>query len=265
MPSVRPAALRRSSDDLGGQSVSFLERAGDDPPVVLVHGWGASASTFRVLLEGSRTPRRLLAVDLPGFGDSPLGGGGWTTERYAELLTAWLERRAPGRPSLLGHSYGGAVGLRLAAADQVDRLLLCAASGIRPDAAAPPDARVRRYRRLRRIAGWLPDPLATSAREALAQRFGSADYRAATPELRRTLVAAVREDLSPVARQVAVPTLVVWGSADSELPCHPHAERLHSLIPAAELVVFEGSGHFPFLDQPQRFAGVFDALMNADL
>lgn len=265
MPSVRPAALRRSFDDLGGQSVSFLERAGDDPPVVLIHGWGASAATFRVLLEGSGTGRRLLAVDLPGFGDSPLGGGGWTTARYADLVANWLDRRGPGRPSLLGHSYGGAVAMRLAAGDRGDRLLLCAASGIRPEAASSLGGRVRLFRLLRGLAGWLPEPLASSSKERLAQRFGSADYRAAAPELRPTLVAAVREDLSEVARTISVPTLVVWGSADPELPPEPHAERLRSLIPGAELVVLEGSGHFPFLDQPQRFARVFDALMDADI
>ena len=265
MPPVRPS-LTRARGSVGDQPVSFLERPGAEPPVLLLHGWGASAATFTPLLQGMATPRRLLAPDLPGFGESPVGRGGWTTASYADLILAWLSGLQVARYSLLGHSYGGALSIRLATGDlPPDRLLLCAPSGIRPEAAAPPSLRVRAYKWLRGAAGALPPDARSSFRDWLATRMGSADYRAASPELRPTLVAAVREDLSPLAGRVSLPTLLIWGSNDLELPLRPHAERLQALIPSAELVVFEGSGHFPFLDQAARFAAVADALMDAAL
>ncbi|EQD42340.1 hydrolase, alpha/beta fold family protein, partial [mine drainage metagenome] len=133
------------------------------------------------------------------------------------------------------------VSIRIAAEAglQPDRLLLCSASGIRPAAQATPGLRVRSFKALRAFAGWLPAPAARLAEEWLTQRFGSVDYRAASPELRRTLVAAVREDLSPQASQVSIPTLVIWGARDTELPMEPHGRRLAALIAPAELVVFE--------------------------
>jgi pimeloyl-ACP methyl ester carboxylesterase len=75
----------------------------------------------------------------------------------------------------------------------------------------------------------------------------------------------VREDLSPLAGQLSLPTLILWGSRDLELPLQPHAARVQELVLGSELVVFEGSGHFPFLDQAARFAAVTDALMDAEL
>ena len=265
MPPVRPS-LTRIPGSVGDQRVSFLERPGVDPPVLLLHGWGASAATFTPLLERMATPRRLLAPDLPGFGESPLGTGGWTTAAYAELLLDWLRGLQVNRYSLLGHSYGGALAIRLSGgAFPPDRLLLCAPSGIRPEAAAPPGLGVRAYKWMRAAAGALPPGPRRSFRSWLASRMGSADYRAASPELRPTLVAAVREDLSLLASRLTLPTLIVWGSNDLELPLRPHAERLRGLIPGAELAVFGGSGHFPFLDQAARFAAVADALMDAEI
>lgn len=263
MPPVRPAA-RRTQGSVGGQTVSWLERPGADPPVVLIHGWGASSLTFTPLLQGSRTERRLLAPDLPGFGESPVGPGGWTTSSYRELLGGWLERTGAGAYSLLGHSYGGAVAVRLAAGGPApDRLLLCAPSGVRPGAGGPPPPRVRVFRALRALGRPLPQAAGERWRDWLGSRFGSPDYRGAAPALRPTLVAAVREDLTPVVGSLRLPTLIVWGSRDPELPLDPHGERLHRLLRGSELVVFEGSGHFPFLDQAARFAAVFDALMDA--
>jgi pimeloyl-ACP methyl ester carboxylesterase len=234
---------------------------------MLLHGWGASAETFQGLLRRSRSPRRLLAPDLPGFGHSPIGQGGWTTSAYAELLETFA--RSFGWPaySLFGHSYGGSISIRLAGGSGPvpDRLLLCAAAGIRPKEEMVQGSRVSTFKTLRAISGWLPGPASRSATEWLSQRFGSADYRAASPEMRRTLVAAVQEDLSPLAPLVHVPTLVLWGANDPELSLDPHARRLVGLIPPAELVVFEASGHFPFLDEPARFALVFDSFMDAEL
>lgn len=256
----------RSSGRVAGQPLSWLERAGQDPAVLLLHGWGSSAASFTGLLRLSRSRRRLVALDLPGFGESPIGKGSWDTAAYSELVALWAAEHVGASPSLMGHSYGGAVAIRLAAGpNPPDRLLLCSASGIRPGAGGSPSARTRAYRLLRSSTRWLPGPLGSQAREWLAQQFGSADYRAAGPLLRQTLVAAVNEDLSEQAGRIEVPTLIIWGARDTELPLDPHARRLRALISSSELVVLEASGHFPFVDEAGRFARIFDSFMEAEL
>ncbi len=84
-------------------------------------------------------------------------------------------------------------------------------------------------------------------------RFGSRDYLAAGP-MRPTLVKVVNEDLTPLLPGVQAPTLILWGDRDREIP-RTAMEIMAARIPNARLVVFEGAGHFPFLDVPERFCG----------
>ncbi|MGH7643032.1 MAG: alpha/beta fold hydrolase [Candidatus Dormibacteria bacterium] len=268
MPTFLPSSvgLARKSAVLGGQQVTWLEREGVDPPALLLHGWGASAASFVGLLRLAKTPRRLLAVDLPGFGESPLGVTEWTRGGYAGLLRDWIHGRDWPAVAVLGHSYGGGVALRLADGPgaPLDRLLLCAPSGL-PEAPGRRSGRVRTFRALRQsMETLLPARVAEPAVEWLRQRMGSADYRAAGP-LRPVLVRAVHEDLTEVARRLEMPTLIIWGGRDPELPLDPYGKRLRQLIGSSELVEFPRSGHFPFLDEPQRFAAVFDSFVDAKL
>jgi len=259
--------LTRKTAVLGNQRVSLLERAGSDPPVLLLHGWAASAASFTGLLSQARTQRRLVALDLPGFGESPLGETEWTRARYAELVGDLIRDRGWEQVSLLGHSYGGGVAICVVGQGdgRADRLLLCAPSGVPVPGSAGPGGRVRTFRALRRSAETLlPAPLSQPTVEWLRQRMGSADYRSAGL-LRPILVRAVQEDLSPLAAKIVIQTLIVWGARDDELPLDPYGRRLAQLISSSELVEFPGSGHFPFVDEPGRFAAVFDSFMDARL
>jgi pimeloyl-ACP methyl ester carboxylesterase len=269
MPTAWPGSVAptRQSAALGEYRVSWLERGGSDPPVLLLHGWGASAASFSGLLQLSRTRRRLVALDLPGFGESPLGTTSWTRAGYAQLVRQLLDNRGWPEVTLLGHSYGGGVALRLAGESDppLDRLILCSASGLRLPAAGGVGARRLAFRALRRGAeATLPARWSGPTVEWLRQRFGSADYRAAGL-LRPILVHAVQEDLSSVAERITAPTLIIWGGRDQELPLQPYGRRLRELIPTSELVEFEGSGHYPFVDEPGRFASVFDSFVDAEI
>lgn len=269
MPTPTPGSVKlpRQTACLGTHRISFLERDGTDPPVLLLHGWGSNAAGFTGLLRLAMTPRRLVALDLPGFGDSPLGDAEWTSASYAELVRELIQSRHWGTVSVLGHSYGGRLALRLGGEAQspVDRLVLCAPSGIRLPNSAGLGGRVRLFRALRRSAETLlPTGLAEPAVEWLRQRMGSADYRSAGP-LRPILVRAVQEDLSDLARRVKLQTLIIWGRRDTEQPLDPFGRRLRQLISTSELVEFPESGHFPFVDEPVRFAAVFDSFMDAGL
>ena len=268
MANAAPGAvgLVRQAAPVGAVTVSWLERPGTDPPVLCLPGWGSDATTMATLLRASRTRRRLVALDLPGFGASPLGPGGWTRAAYAELVATLIRERGWARPSLFGHSYGGGVAVRVGAGPSppVDRLVLCSPSGLRLAPDPETERRRRRYHRWRRRVAWLPPPLREAALCRLRARFGSADYRDAGP-MRETMVHAVNEDLGEVAAQVRLQTLLLWGAHDAALPLETVGRRYERLIPEAVLIPFAASGHFPFLDEPVRFARVFDAFVDAAL
>lgn len=167
--------------------------------------------------------------------------------------------------ALLGHSFGGRIAIRVAARQpaRVSRLVLVASAGIRPR------RRVGYYLRLAtaKLARWfftLPGWGATGQRaiSRVSGRFGSRDYRAAG-NMRPTLVKVVNEDLTPLLPAVQAPTLILWGDQDEEVP-RGAMEIMAARIPGARLVVFEGAGHFPFLDMPERFCRTVKEFLRAE-
>jgi pimeloyl-ACP methyl ester carboxylesterase len=115
-------------------------------------------------------------------------------------------------------------------------------------------ARMRRSASLAaRAAGRLGSP-GRALKKAVYNRIASTDYRDAGP-LRPILVKVVNEDLSGLLPRIRSSTLLVWGSDDDAVPL-AHARRMESLIPDAGLVIFEGAGHFAYLDERDRFCRV---------
>lgn len=236
---------------------------GDGAPLLLLHGWGTSAELFAPLFDALQRGRRLIAPDLPGFGGTPPPSSPWSVHDYARWTTALLDRLGVERCDVIGHSNGGRIGIVIAAEqpDRVHRLVLTASAGIRPRHGPRYRLRVATYKALRRAERSLLLP--HQAREAArrrADRRGSSDYRAASGTMRATLVRLVNEDLRPLLPRVAAPTLLVWGDHDTETPLDD-ARVMERLIPDAGLAVFEGAGHYAYLEQAARFCRVIDVFL----
>ncbi len=112
---------------------------------------------------------------------------------------------------------------------------------------------MRTFKLLRAASRWRG--CLRASRRALERRVarrGSEDYRAASGALRASMVRLVNADLRPQLAQLSPSTLIIWGELDSETPLGD-ARLMERLIPDAGLVVFEGSGHFAYAEQPDRF------------
>ena len=101
-----------------------------------------------------------------------------------------------------------------------------------------------------------------NAVENWRRRRGSADYSAASPIMRQTLVLAVNEDLTHCMKNIDVPTLLFWGEADDATPLSD-AKRMEKRIPDAGLVVVRGGSHFSFLDDTLLFFRVLDSFFGS--
>lgn len=197
---------------------------------------------------------RVIALDLPGFGEAPVPQGeAWGTPAYAEFVTTVLAERGVDRADFVGHSFGAKISLYLSAtSDVVGRLVLVGSSGLR----TPPSFMARLKRAVSkggRYAGRLGPP-GRRLRDALYERIASDDYRQ-SGALRSILVKVVNEDLRELLPEVASSTLLVWGSEDDAVPVR-HARMMEAAIPDAGLVLFEGAGHFAYLDEPDRFCRI---------
>lgn len=241
------------SIEVGGQKARLIER-GSGSPVVVLHGWGGRIESMTPVTDCLASSYRVVALDLPGFGESPLPNGVWGTADYSTFVRDVLTERGINRAHFVGHSYGAKTSLYLAATmpSLVDKLVLQASSGLR----TPPSVKARFKRglsRAARLAGRAGGP-GQRVRDAVYRRIQSQDYRDAG-ELRPILVKVVNEDLSPLLPRVQASTLLIWGSEDEAVPLR-HAHTMEKAIPDAGLVVFEGAGHFAYLDEPDRFCVV---------
>ncbi len=208
------------------------------PDVLALHGWGRT----RADLAPAVAARSALLVDLPGFGASPAPAAAWGSPDYARLLAPLLDDGPPW--TLLGHSFGGRVAVQLALLrpERVGALVLTGVPLLRAAGGGRSPAAYRLARALHR-RGLLPE----TRMEQLRQRYGSADYRAASGTMRDTLVRVVNEDYRSLLPDVRCPVELVWGALDTAAPLSM-AQEASRLLPAAELSVSPQSGHL--LDAP---------------
>jgi pimeloyl-ACP methyl ester carboxylesterase len=227
---------------------------GDGRPVVLLHGWGTSGDSLSSIAKALEDRFRLYAIDLPGFGWTPPPPAVWGTWDYASHVEAFMDSAKIPSASVLGHSFGGRIALALAAQSphRVRSLVLVASAGIRPRRGPAHALKVLAAKLGKRLFSFpMWGRLGERLVSAIPQRVGSRDYRNAGP-MRPTLVKVVNEDLRGMLSSIRVPTLIVWGDRDQEVP-RSSMEIMAGAIRGSQLEVLEGAGHFPFVDRPDTF------------
>ncbi|MDE6541045.1 MAG: alpha/beta hydrolase [Muribaculaceae bacterium] len=248
--------------DIDGQRLHYRV-SGSGRPLILMHGWGCTMDTVASVERVAAESHTVYNIDFPGFGQSPEPSDTWGVDRYTRLIEAMAARLGLDRPVLVGHSFGGRVGLLMASRTPVDKLVLIDAAGVRPRRSARYYMRVYSFKALKRLARLL---LPAARAEALIERrrraSASADYAAASPRMRAILSRVVGEDLCGVMPSIKAPALLVWGENDTATPLRD-ARRMEKLIPDAGLVSFPGCGHYSFLDNPVQFAAVLRSFLNS--
>jgi pimeloyl-ACP methyl ester carboxylesterase len=213
------------------------------------HGWGQNRDAMKGLAQSLFSLGTHDFLDFPGFGASPRPDATWTTADYANLVQRWLETNRTGAPVVwVGHSFGGRVGIQLAARhpDAVSRIVLIAAAGL-PRQRSPLEqarlkGRVWTYKALKRLA-----PLAGISEDDLRAKFGSADYQNAGA-MRDIFLEVIREDLTDQARRITCSVYLVYGAKDTETPPEI-GRRLEALIPNASLTVLGDLDHYSVLGE----------------
>jgi pimeloyl-ACP methyl ester carboxylesterase len=246
---------------VGTQKVRYVRRkAGDaapgDLPIVILHGWGAHIEAVGPILAALEGGSDVIALDLPGFGESDPPEQAWDVDAYARFMIHFLDELAVDRAHLVGHSHGGRVSIALAAdeADRVGRLLLVDSAGI-------PPKRGWRYRRrvavakLGRVVAKVGGGPGRRLQERMRARVASRDYLEASETMRGTFRAVIASDVTDRLPRVQASTLLVWGDQDDDTPLWM-GQRMEELIPDAGLVVLEGAGHYSYADSPGQFRAV---------
>jgi pimeloyl-ACP methyl ester carboxylesterase len=222
--------------------------------VVALHGWQRTHADFDGVFgdPAFASTRAAIGLDLFGFGSTPSPPEPWGADEYARHLLPLFDG-ADGladRVTIVGHSFGGRVAVRLAALapDRIERLVLTGAPllvRVGPRATPAFSFRVGRFLHRRGMIG-------EDRMEALRQRHGSPDYRAAQGVMRGVFVKELRERAARGADDLAAVNCrvdLVWGSEDAEVPLEV-AERARALLPSSTLVTLPGVGHLTPTEAP---------------
>ena len=243
--------------------------SGDGEAVVLLHGWGANRKLFENIINVVSLKYKTIAPDFPGFGGSDEPKETWGVNEYADFVIELLSELDIKKAVFLGHSFGGRVIFKLFEKGnlpfEIEKVILVDSAGVKPKKTVAQKIKVRMYKISRTVLSLkLVTFLFPDALENLRKKNGSADYNAASPMMRSCLVRVVNEDLTHVFPNVNVPTLLIWGSNDDATPLSD-AQLMEKMIPDAGLVVFEGAGHYSFLEQAGRCARVIASFLDINL
>lgn len=248
---------------LRGVGVHFIDR-GEGLPLVLLHGFGGSTYSFRHQLGPLAERFRVFALDLPGFGlsDRPSEADLSLTAQAARVREL-LDRLDIARATILGHSMGGTIAMRLAAThpERVERLILAGSPA--PDqlprirlpwllrACLPlpyalwwtrPDSLRRALRRIVYDASSITDEIVTAYTYPVRLRGTAASLF--------KMAADIQRDTPIDPSGIAIRSLLLWGEADTAVPLAT-AHRLHATMPDARLEVIPRAGHLVLEEQPE--------------
>lgn len=257
---------------VGRINVRYWE-LGAGPPVVLIHGIGASVEYWQSNIEALAHQHRVFAVDLPGFGRSDKTAEELNETALRQFIPRFLDSQGVERASLVGNSMGGLFALIAAVeyADRVNKLVLVDNAGF--------GKRVAWWLRLVSIRGvgeliFRPTPrtLRWFAKflfyNPARQLDGWVKYAAellALPGARRAFLQVLRQGVSVFGlrpefqtriqdslKDLRVPTLIVWGHQDRVIPMSQALLGLQK-IPGCEVHLFDQCGHLPQLEKAEEF------------
>ncbi len=248
----------------------------DAPPIILLHGFGASLHTWEPWARLLSDRYRVIRFDLPGSGLSPPDPtGDYSDQRSMQLLAALMDQLGVARATLVGNSMGGRIAWSFAARhpERVDHLVLISPDGFASPGfeylkktQVPASVKLMRYilpKALLRmsLAPAYADPHVLT--DALTDRYYdlmlAPGARAAMIERMQQVVLS---DPRPWLARISAPTLLLWGEQDRMIPFSNAADYLKA-IPNATLVALPGVGHLPQEEIPGRSAAALRAFLES--
>jgi pimeloyl-ACP methyl ester carboxylesterase len=255
----------------------------DAKPIVFVHGLSGSWPNWLEQLPAFASEHRVISLDLPGFGHSPMPHETISISGYAHLVDRLLDQLGVDAAAVVGNSMGGFIGAELAITfpQRVERLVLVSAAGISTHSPRGSAQAVPALRRLERIlmasAAWTASKSDTTMRRArlrdaalgvvirhpseLSAALAAEQVRGAgKPGFLQGLEAVIDYEIRERLSEIACPTLIVWGERDRLINVRD-AYVFAELIPNSRKVVFEDTGHMSMLERPREFNSLLEEFL----
>jgi len=273
--------------EVDGNPINTIELGPEEDrgaqPLVFVHGLSGSWPNWLEQLPDFAATHRVITLDLPGFGHSPMPRQEISISGYARMLEQLLAHLGVDAAAVVGNSMGGFIAAELAIAypQRVERLVLISAAGIsthnhRGSVTALPAMRTLE-RSLMAAAAWTASKSDNVARRArlrdaalgvvvrhpskLDPALAAEQIRGAgKPGFMQGLEAVLHYEIRERLREIACPTLIVWGDSDRLISVRD-ADVFAELIPNSRKVVFGDTGHMSMLERPEAFNALLEEFL----
>jgi len=258
--------------EVDGRQVNYVDiGSGSRDPVVFVHGLGGQWQNWLENIPRVAQERRVIALDLPGFGLSAMPREKITISGYGRTVNALCEQLGLGLVEVVGNSMGGYIGAEVAIQfpERVDRLILVSAAGITSadlahqpiltlgrvaNAVASWNAARHRHVASRRKSRHMALALVARHPSLLKADLAYEGFFKGTgkPGFEDALRACLEYDFRDRLTEISRPTLIVWGEQDSIIPVRD-ANEFERLIPDSRKVVMAETGHVSMAERPAAF------------
>lgn len=210
---------------------------GDGELVVLLHGWGQNINMMQPLVKGLKN-KKVLILDLPGFGLSDKPKEAWTIEQYAEFVNKTINKLGYKTCTIIGHSFGGKIGLYYASKYTTEKLVLLASPYKKEINKETVKVKIlKKAKKIKALKGLV---------EFAKKHMGSTDYKNASGVMRDILVKHVNNDITESVKNIKCPTLIIWGENDITVD-KTNAYELEHLIKDSGVVMLPGT-HYAYLE-----------------
>jgi len=221
--------------ELMGRSINY-EFSGSGEPILFVHGWGGDLHSMDGLYEHFAKNYKCYRLDLPGFGKSENPEPDWGIAEYSNFVKSFIDEVIKSKVIYCGHSFGGSIGIYLAANFKIieKMVLLAPAFRRKGEIKTSFSEKIPLYSKLK--------PVLYPFRKLGYSIFYPSSQVLRYPHLEENFKKLVVQTLVPILHKVEVKTLIIWGNVDLFVPVKD-GYFLHKKLKNSELKVYEGVNH----------------------
>jgi pimeloyl-ACP methyl ester carboxylesterase len=226
-----------------------------DKCIIFLHGWGQNIDMMLPIAKPFIKKFNVLIFDLPGFGKSEEPKEVWSVYDYADMVNGLVKKLKINNPIMVGHSFGGKITIAYATKYKTRKIVLLA-SPYRVSKKKP-SVKTKILKGLKKV------PVLNKLEPYAKKHLGSTDYRNASEMMRKILVNHVNLDLTNELSKIDVPTLLIWGTNDTEVP-YNDAVELEKIISNCGLVTYEGCTHYAYLERLNQTINILKSFIGSD-
>lgn len=211
--------------------------------VVLLHGWGQNIQMMEPIANGIKDKYHITIIDLPGHGNSSEPKVAFALYDYYECVDELLESIDVKNPTIVGHSFGGRVGIIYAAMKKSKKLVLLSSPFVKR--ITKESTKLKVLKSLKKV------PVVKNLEGFAKKHMGSTDYRNASEMMRKILVNTVNEDLTDYVKKIKASTIVVAGEIDDAVPLD-EISLYENYIDDCAIIVYPRCTHYAYLEDINR-------------